>query len=173
MIKLIVFLGNRGREYEKTRHNVGFLLSDYLYPNMIWTNKFHSFFAKDGGVFLLKPLTLMNLSGIAVSECASFFKLRTEEILVVSDDMELPLGEMREQKGGGTKGHNGIKNIRDRLGSENFYRLRIGIGRPKYGDSKVYVLSPFTQNEVITLSSLFSLIKREWPLIGKEKKWSI
>ena len=173
MIKCAVFLGNPGKEYEKTRHNAGFLLCDYLYGESSWQSKFHAFYITDGDLRILKPLTYMNLSGTSVSECASFFKLRSDEILVVHDDLELPLGEARLQKGGGTKGHNGIKSIRDRLGKEDFMRLRIGIGKPVHGDTALYVTSPFTKDEMITLTSLFSLIRRDWPLKSAEKVWKL
>ena len=173
MIKCAVFLGNPGKEYEKTRHNAGFLLSDYLYGGNNWQSKFHAFYLTDGDLRILKPLTYMNLSGTSVSECASFFKLKSDEILVVHDDLELPLGEARLQQGGGTKGHNGIKSIRDRLGREDFMRLRIGIGKPVHGDTALYVTSPFTKDEMITLTSLFSLIRRDWPLKSAEKVWKL
>ncbi len=171
MIKCVVFLGNPGREYERTRHNAGFLLCDYLYPGVSYLSKFHSFYFTDGHLKLMKPLTYMNLSGTAVSECASFFKLGRREILVVHDDLELPAGEAKLQMGGGTKGHNGLKSIRDRLGGEDFIRLRIGIGRPVHGDVRLYVTSPFTKDEMITISRLFDEIKRQWPPESAEKTW--
>lgn len=173
MIKLIAFLGNPGKEYEKTRHNAGFLLSDDIYAKVNWQSKFHSFFLQDGERKILKPITYMNLSGTSVSEAATFFKIKSDEILVVHDDMDLPVGEARLQKGGGTKGHNGLKNIRDRIGSSDFWRLRIGIGKPAHNDTKLYVTSPFTKNELITLSSLFSLIRSEWPVKDTEKTWKV
>ncbi len=171
MIKCVVFLGNPGREYERTRHNAGFLLCDYLYPDVSCLSKFHSFYFTDGPLRIMKPLTYMNLSGTAVSECASFFKIERSEILVVHDDLELPPGEAKLQRGGGTKGHNGLKSIRDRLGGEDFMRLRIGIGRPIHGDVKLYVTSPFTKDEMITLFHLFDEIKGQWPLKSTEKTW--
>lgn len=158
MIRLAVFLGNTGRGYENTRHNAGFLLCSYLYPDAVFSIKFHSAYAKLSQGAIMKPLTLMNLSGTAVSEAKSFFKLKNEEILVVHDDMELALGTAVFQKGGGTKGHNGLKSIRDRCGGEDFFRLRIGIGRPDKGSPAVYVLSPFTESEKASLNALFSRI---------------
>ncbi len=173
MIKLIAFLGNPGKDYEKTRHNAGFLFADEIYPSANWQSKFHAFYLQDGERRILKPLTYMNLSGTSVSEASSFFKIKAEEILVVHDDMDLPLGKAVLQKGGGTKGHNGLKSIRDRIGNASFYRLRIGIGKPIHGDTSLYVTSPFTSSELITLSSLFSLIRKDWPLEEKEKSWSV
>lgn len=156
MIRLFVFLGNPGKEYENTRHNAGFLFCDYLYPNASWQMKFHSLYAQEGTKKILKPVTYMNLSGTAVSECTSFFKIKPEEVLVIHDDLELPFGKAKIQQGGGLKGHNGLKSIKERLGSNDFYRLKIGIGRPKYGDVRVFVTSPFTKDESITLEQLFS-----------------
>ncbi len=173
MIKLIAFLGNPGKDYEKTRHNAGFLFADEIYPSANWQSKFHAFYLQDGERRILKPLTYMNLSGTSVSEASSFFKIKAEEILVVHDDMDLPLGKAVLQNGGGTKGHNGLKSIRDRIGNASFYRLRIGIGKPIHGDTSLYVTSPFTSSELITLSSLFSLIRKDWPLEEKEKSWMV
>ncbi len=173
MIKLCVFLGNPGKDYEKTRHNAGFMLSDELYRGARWQSKFHAFYLDDKTMKVIKPLTYMNLSGTSLSEAAAFFKIKSDEILVVHDEMELPLGKAVMQKGGGTKGHNGLKSIRDRLGSAAFYRLRIGIGKPIHSDTSLYVTSPFTSIELITLSSLFSLIRRDWPLKCEEKSWSV
>lgn len=171
MIKLIVFLGNPGKDYEKTRHNAGFMLSDELYPSISWQSKFHSLYATDNGVKILKPLTFMNLSGTAVSECASFFKIKAEEILVVHDDLELPLGKAKMQKGGGLQGHNGLRNIKERLGSASFYRLRLGIGRPRNGDVRLYVTTPFKEEEAILLQQLFKKIKDNNCFLSEE--WEI
>ncbi len=153
MIKLIVFLGNPGQEYKNTRHNVAFSLFDEIVGNDSLSNKFHSIFAQKSGIKLIKPMTFMNLSGTAVSEAASFYKLKSNEILVCHDDSELKVGEVRHQEGGGLKGHKGLKDIAQRLGNDNFQRLRIGIGRPKYGDMRIYVLSPFTKEEQIYIKS--------------------
>ncbi len=158
MIRLAVFLGNPGRQYAMTRHNAAWLLCSALFPNETFSVKFHSSYAKEGGLVILKPLTMMNRSGTAVSEAATFLRLKSEEILVVHDDLETPLGVMRCQLGGGTKGHNGLKSIRDRLGSSDFMRLRIGIGRPKWSDVQNHVLSPFSEDEKATLNALFSRI---------------
>lgn len=160
MIKLFVFLGNPGKEYTRTRHNAGFLLADELYRNARWSSKFHSLYAEENGRRLLKPMTYMNLSGTAVSECASFFKLSSEEVMVIHDDLELPLGEVRLQKGGGLQGHNGLRSIKERIGSDQFFRLRLGIGRPRHGDVRNHVTSPFSKDEEITLMQVFTIAER-------------
>ena len=171
MIKLFVFLGNPGEQYKNTRHNAGFLLAEALYPNADWQMKFHSAFLSDGKRKILKPMTYMNLSGTAVSEAASFFKLKSDEIIVIHDDTELPFGKIKIQKGGGLQGHKGLKSIKERLGNDGFYRLRIGIGKPRHGDLALYVTTPFTKDEMISLSLLFDFAKTllETPEIANER----
>ena len=171
MIGLMAFLGNPGKEYAKTRHNAGFMLCDYLYPGMTYQMKYHSQFAKAGSIMILRPMTFMNLSGTAVSEAASFLKLKSDEILVVHDDTELPIGTARLQKGGGLQGHKGLRSIKERIGSDSFYRLRIGIGKPRHGDLALFVTTPFTEDERITLSSLFPLCRKL--LSSPEKEGSV
>ena len=156
MIELFTFLGNPGREYEKTRHNAGFMLLDYLRPSFTGAIKYHSVFSTEGKAKILKPMTFMNRSGIAVKECASFYKLSADNILIAHDDLELPLGEVRLQMGGGLQGHNGLRSIAEMLGTKDFHRLRIGIGRPVHGDVRLFVTSPFTKEELIQLSMSFS-----------------
>ncbi len=156
MIKLIAFLGNPGQEYKNTRHNVAFSLFDRIAGNDGLKSKFHSIFAEYNGIKLIKPMTMMNLSGTAVSEAKSFYKLSNDEIMVCHDDSELELGTVKMQMGGGLKGHNGLKNIRERIGGDGFYRLRIGIGRPRYGDMKIFVLSQFTESEMPVIDSALS-----------------
>ena len=168
MIKLLVFLGNPGNEYSRTRHNAGFMLCDHLYPYASYQSKFHSIYASEKGMRILKPLTYMNNSGIPVSEAASFFRIKPEEIMIIHDDLELPLGKARMQKGGGMQGHNGLRSIKERLGSDAFMRLRIGIGRPKHNDVALYVLSPFQKDEMILLDQLFSKLSPEMLNTGKE-----
>ena len=167
MIRMLVFLGNPGKDYTATRHNAGFMLCDYLYPDASYQMKFHSQFMKAGNVYVMKPMTFMNLSGTAVSEAASFYHMAPEEILVIHDDLELPLGKARLQKGGGLQGHNGLRSITERLGSDGFWRLRIGIGRPVHGDVRLFVTSPFTKDEKIRLDALFSRIP---PLLAEPMK---
>lgn len=137
-IKLIVGLGNPGPEYEDTRHNAGFWLLDQL------ARQWHSHWQDDrkffghlirstrpsGEIRLLKPQTYMNLSGQAVQAVASFYKIQPQEILVIHDELDLEPGRIKFKLGGGNGGHNGLKDIQARLGSPDFYRLRLGIGHP-------------------------------------------
>ncbi|STZ75901.1 aminoacyl-tRNA hydrolase [Bergeriella denitrificans] len=144
-IKLIVGLGNPGQEYEHTRHNVGFWLLDELVWQ--WKAAFKDekkFFgqvareAREGGdVWLLKPTTFMNRSGQAVAALAQFYKIKPEEILVVHDELDIPCGRIKFKLGGGNGGHNGLKDIQARIGTPNFYRLRLGIDHP--GDKNLVV----------------------------------
>lgn len=161
MIELFVFLGNPGKEYARTRHNAGFMLLDYLRPSISGQVKFHSLFIPEGRQKLLKPMTMMNRSGLAVRECASFYKLGAESILIAHDDLELPLGTAKLEKGGPLHGHNGLRSIKEGLGSDGFYHLRLGIGRPRHGDVRLYVTSPFTTDELILLSSAFQSAEKE------------
>jgi PTH1 family peptidyl-tRNA hydrolase len=137
-IRLIVGLGNPGREYEATRHNVGFWWVDALaqehklnFKNEV---KFHGLTARGEvhgqEVFLLKPQTFMNLSGRAVGAMAQFYKIPPAQILVVHDELDLPPGVAKLKTGGGHGGHNGLKDIIAQLGTKDFWRLRIGIGHP-------------------------------------------
>lgn len=144
-IKMIVGLGNIGTEYEHTRHNAGFWLIDELAwqwkVSLREEKKFHgevvraSFNGND--VWLLKPHTYMNLSGKAVSALAQFYKIQPNEILVVHDELDIPCGKIRLKLGGGNGGHNGLKDIQAKLGTPNFYRLRLGIDHP--GDRNLVV----------------------------------
>ena len=137
-IRLIVGLGNPGREYETTRHNVGFQWVDELAraQNTSFKSeaKFHGLTARGQlhgyEVFLLKPQTFMNLSGRAVGALAQFYKIAPAEMLVVHDELDLPPGVARLKTGGGHGGHNGLKDIIAQLGTKDFWRLRIGIGHP-------------------------------------------
>lgn len=137
-IRLIVGLGNPGREYESTRHNVGFWWVDELAQAQKLSfkseSKFHGMTARGHlhghEVLLLKPQTFMNVSGRAVGALAQFYKIAPAEILVVHDELDLPPGVARLKTGGGHGGHNGLKDIIAQLGSKDFWRLRIGIGHP-------------------------------------------
>ncbi len=139
-IRLIVGLGNPGAEYEQTRHNAGFWLVDNLantLPNcrLQKESRFQALAAKarisGQDVWLLQPQTFMNLSGQAVGAIARFFKITPQEVLVVHDELDLPPGSAKLKKGGSTGGHNGLKDIAAALGTQDFWRLRLGIGHPR------------------------------------------
>lgn len=144
-IKLIVGLGNPTAEYEHTRHNAGFWFLDELawQWKVVFKNekKFFGDVARvarpEGDVWLLKPDTYMNLSGKAVQALANFYKIQPEEILVVHDELDIDCGAIRFKLGGGNGGHNGLKDIQAKLGTPQFYRLRLGIGHP--GDKHLVV----------------------------------
>ncbi len=137
-IRLIVGLGNPGREYENTRHNAGFWWADELARShrLDFRNeaKFHGLSARGNfhghEVFLLKPQTFMNVSGRAVGALAQFYKIAPAEVLVVHDELDLPPGSAKLKLGGGHGGHNGLKDIIAHLGTKEFWRLRIGVGHP-------------------------------------------
>ena len=159
-IKLIVGLGNPTAEYEHTRHNAGFWFIDELAwqwkAQLKSEKKFHGDIARvaqpQGDVWLLKPDTYMNLSGKAVAALAQFYKIQPEEILVVHDELDIPCGQIRYKLGGGNGGHNGLKDIQAKLGTPNFYRLRLGIGHPGERNLVVgFVLSkpPAAERELI------------------------
>ena len=151
---IIAGLGNPGKEYERTRHNTGFMVLDRLSEKLnieISQNKFKGLYGKGKykgeDVLLLKPQTYMNLSGESVRQVMDFFKISQEDILVVYDDLDMPVGKLRLRQSGSAGGHNGIKNIILHTGSQNFNRIRVGIDRSKYIKVVDYVLSRFTKDE--------------------------
>jgi peptidyl-tRNA hydrolase, PTH1 family len=153
---LVVGLGNPGREYERTRHNAGWLVLDELARRSggSWRSKFSGSLSEirldDAKLALLKPETYMNESGRSVQAAARFFKVPPESILVVHDDVDLEAGRLQARRGGGLAGHNGLRSLAQHLGTQDFPRLRIGIGRPGRGDPrpvKDWVLSPFAPEE--------------------------
>lgn len=132
-MKLIVGLGNPGEKYESTRHNIGFMVVDRLAheQNMSWKEepKYLAILTRSADVFLLKPTTFMNASGIAVSRVAAYYKISPQDIWVIHDDLDLPIGKIRIRTGGGSAGHNGIESIMRELKTDGFTRFRLGIGR--------------------------------------------
>ncbi|PZV12647.1 MAG: aminoacyl-tRNA hydrolase [Pseudanabaena sp.] len=158
-ISLIVGLGNPGAEYERTRHNIGFMAVDRLATS--WSislgkeQRFYGIFgegrlstrlAGSGKIRLLKPTTYMNVSGQSVRACADWFKGNPENILVIYDDMDLPLGKLRLRPSGSAGGHNGMKSIISHLGTQNFPRLRLGIGRGGKDEGDGAIASKANQN---------------------------
>lgn len=153
---LVAGLGNPGREYARTRHNVGFLVCDELARRHggSFRSKFSGELADvrlDGGrVALLKPQTYMNESGRSVGAAARFYKLEPQHLLVVHDEADLDLGRLQARAGGGLAGHNGLRSVAQHLRSQDFLRLRVGVGRPERGDPRPvadYVLAPFSPEE--------------------------
>jgi len=153
---LVAGLGNPGREYERTRHNLGWLVLDELARRhgASWRSKFSGSFAEmrvgDLRLGLLKPETFMNESGRAVGEAARFYKVEPEGLLVVHDDVDLEPGRLQARAGGGLAGHNGLRSLSRHLGSQEFERLRIGVGRPGRGDRRSvsdWVLSGFAPED--------------------------
>lgn len=157
---MIVGLGNPGKKYEFTRHNAGFLFIDILCDKYDFSVKRLKFKALIGDVrigshrcLVMKPQTMMNLSGDAVKEAADFYKIPPEKIIVVFDDISLDVGKMRIRRNGSAGGHNGIKSIISRLSSENFPRIKIGVGAKPHPDYDLaeWVLSQFSKEEGKTL----------------------
>ncbi|MEX1115970.1 MAG: aminoacyl-tRNA hydrolase [Akkermansiaceae bacterium] len=150
---LIVGLGNPGKQYEDTRHNVGFMLLDRLAASTgaVFQSapKWQSHLAKipESGTILLKPQTFMNLSGRAIQQILSFHKWSPEQMLVIYDDVALPLGTLRFREKGSAGGHNGIKSILQHLGNDAFPRLKIGIGGSQPGEMVGHVLGKFSPDE--------------------------
>ena len=149
---LVAGLGNPGREYEQTRHNVGWLVADELARRHggSFRSKFSGQLSElrvgELKVALLKPETFMNDSGRSLAAAARFFKVDPEDMLIVHDDVDLEEGRLQARQGGGLAGHNGLRSIAQALGSQDFLRLRIGVGRPGRGDRRSvadFVLTPF------------------------------
>jgi PTH1 family peptidyl-tRNA hydrolase len=161
-MKLIVGLGNPGREYRETRHNIGFMVADALADRWRvddqWRERFDALQIKTtvGGepVLLSKPLTFMNLSGQAVQAIAGFYKIEPADVLVIVDEAALPLGRLRARRDGSAGGHNGLKSLIQHLGTPAFARLRVGVGRGADGrDLSDHVLGRFEPDERDTVSA--------------------
>ena len=174
-IRLVVGLGNPGREYANTRHNAGFWFVDALAEKLGASfgreGKFASDVAKAGDVRLAKPVTFMNLSGRAVSAMARFFDVGMQEILVVHDELDLKPGEAKIKLAGGHAGHNGLRDIQAQLASPEFWRLRLGIGHPR--DSELteqevvdYVLKPPRSDERAAIEEATARALAAWPAIA-------
>lgn len=152
---LIVGLGNPGPKYENSRHNIGFRVIDLWRKDLGLSINGRRFHAKHiraafrrNNIILLCPLTFMNLSGESVRACADYYALETNRILVVHDDLDIPLGKIKVVKDGGAGGHKGVASIIDHLESTQFPRVKVGIGHPRYGETvENYVLAPFYADE--------------------------
>jgi PTH1 family peptidyl-tRNA hydrolase len=163
----MVGLGNPGSQYEKNRHNAGFLFLEYLLSRNAgsWSSesKFHGLIGSCviGGnkVLLLKPQTFMNRSGLSVGLVARFYKYKPDEILVVHDELDIATGLVKYKKNGGHAGHNGLRDIIANLGARDFYRLRVGVGRPSVGSVADYVLSNPSKDDKERILQVFVLLE--------------
>lgn len=167
-MKLVVGLGNPGIEYKNTRHNVGFnVLDDYILRKGIaiseWKEKFNGLFIKyelyGEKVIFLKPLSFMNLSGSVVRRYVDFFKIEINDILIISDDLDLSIGNFRLRDKGSSGGHNGLKDIERFLNTSFYKRLKIGISNNKKIDTRDYVLGKFSCEELEMFSSLYDILE--------------
>ena len=162
-IKMVVGLGNPGPRYQYTRHNAGFLVLERWAKEtgLLWQSRFSARFLRHEGVIYLLPETFMNLSGQAVREAAHYYRLAAHEIVVLSDDLDLPFGTLRIREKGSSGGHNGLKSIAKELGSEQFVRLRIGISRPLQKISVLdWVLMNFSEEEKSQLQHIYPPVTR-------------
>lgn len=157
-MKLVVGLGNVGEPYSNTRHNIGFMAIDAILKNFnlsIENNNFNGDCAvttiNDQKIIFVKPTTLMNLSGNCVSQIVKFYKIEPEDIIIIHDDLDLKPGQFKIRTSGSAGGHNGIKDIISKLGSDKFVRFKIGIGRPKQESIINYVLGKLTKEEIETV----------------------
>lgn len=168
-IYLIVGLGNPGIQYSKTVHNIGFMFVDYLassleFPEYKQHKKFNALYTEkiiNGNKFIIiKPQTYMNLSGQAVKQCIDYYQIKTENIFIVHDDIDLKPNNIKIKVGGSSGGHNGIKNIDLMLGTNNYWRIRIGVGRPKNKNIQIsdHVLSNISENQLQNNEEIFKII---------------
>jgi PTH1 family peptidyl-tRNA hydrolase len=163
---LIVGLGNPGQQYSGTRHNVGFMMLDYFagknkltFTDSKWKALISKATVWDESVILLKPETYMNLSGTAVAQAAHFYKLQPANIIIIHDDLDMEFGRIKLVSGGGDGGHKGIRSIIEQLGTKDFPRLKIGIGRPPAPVSpEKYVLGKFDHDEKEMIEQKLSVV---------------
>lgn len=161
-MKMIVGLGNPGKEYENTRHNIGFMMVDEYarkYNVDRFKNKFNGLFSKvyrNGEYFiLLKPLSYMNLSGTVIKKYASFYKINPKDILIIHDDLDLPVGKIKIKAKGSSGGHNGIKSIIDNFQTEEIAHFKIGIGKDANIQVKDYVLGKFDKKDLDKINKIY------------------
>lgn len=176
-MKLIVGLGNPTPQYDKTRHNVGFAVIDHLmneYGIALDTAKHKGFYGKGRiageSVILLKPMTYMNLSGESVVQVANYYKVAPQDVIVVYDDINLDVGRLRIREKGSAGGHNGIKNIIAHLGTDEFPRIRVGVGmKPPKMDLADYVLSRFSKEEEPLMEEGYEKAAKAMELMVEDK----
>ncbi|MCD6482448.1 MAG: aminoacyl-tRNA hydrolase [Candidatus Izimaplasma sp.] len=161
-MKLVVGLGNPGRKYKTTKHNIGFMCLDYYVKKhklkLKKDNKFNGETLKIGNIVLLKPHTFMNESGQSIRKIINFYNIKIENILVIYDDLDLPLGKTRLREKGSSAGHNGIKSIISNIQTQEFKRVRIGIDKNPLYETKNYVLSSFSKKEKQIIEPVFEKV---------------
>lgn len=172
--RLIVGLGNPGADYSETRHNAGFWFCERLAVQLGVSlgreARFHGMVGhvRGDGIHLLEPLTFMNRSGQAVGALARFYRIEPAQMLVVHDELDIPPGELRVKFGGGLGGHNGLKDITAHLGTQDYWRLRVGIGHPGDRNEVVnYVLKPPRREEQALIDDAIARALQAWPAIAK------
>ena len=177
-MKLIVGLGNPGSEYINNRHNLGFMALDSLsahYQFEHWKSKFDGMFSSkvlgSEKIILVKPQTYMNLSGFCVAKFKQFYKVNNDDIFVIYDDIDLSFGDKRLKQGGGDAGHKGVRSISQHLGTKNFNRIRMGVGRPnKKKDISSFVLSNFSKTEIARVQSLINDLCKDFKNIVQKRQ---
>jgi len=184
-MKLIVGLGNPGKEYEKTRHNMGFLCIDYFAKKNnveINKNKFDGLYTeliyKQEKILLLKPMKYINLSGEVIKKYIDFYKIDVNDILIISDDLDMPFGKLKLKYKGSSGGHNGLKNIEQHLKTQEYKRIKIGISNNKEIDTKDYVLGKIKDDKLLndTINKVSEVLKDYVDLsfdnlMNKYNKW--
>lgn len=163
-MKLVVGLGNPGREYKNTRHNVGFMVLDNYLGKINWKTKQENYYYTEEvngeQIIYIKPLTYMNLSGLAVNKIINFYKIKPSDILVIQDDLDMSVGTYKIKRNSSSGGHNGIKSIIQELKSEEFGRLKIGIGKSSQIPTDKYVLGKFSTDETNLIESNMETYKK-------------
>lgn len=164
-MKLIVGLGNPGDEHKENRHNVGFMVVDRLAEEAEWESKFEALILKSRDCLLVKPQTFMNNSGTAVKKIMNFYKLNIDDLVVVHDDLDIRLAEYKIQKGVGPKVHNGLTSVEERLGTKDFWRVRVGVDNRPVGEARTpgdeYVLADFTSEEKEIIEGVIEKVVKE------------
>ena len=153
-MKLIVGLGNPGKEYENTRHNIGFMSVDKIIHEKNLTEKekfngkYYEYNINNEKIIILKPQNYINLSGQVINKFVNYFKIDINDILIIHDDLDLPVGKIKLRMSGGSGGHNGLKDIENCLKTKNYKRVKVGISNNKNIDTKDYVLGKFSKNDI-------------------------
>ena len=172
-MKMLVGLGNPGERYQHNRHNIGFRFLDLIAKlqglRFAAAPRFRAetctWESPEGRVLLVKPQTFMNNSGEAIGPLARYYQIETPDIFVVYDDLDLPSGKFRFKTGGGHGGHNGLRSMNQHLPDANYHRIKVGIGRPEFGEITAWVLGNNSEREQATENMLFAALEEELPTV--------